>query len=336
MQSCTLRRTGLDRYPSVFAASILFLIAVLGRQLSRYVAYGFQMFLSLFLFNISENFLSRSASIIYYFFFIILPVAVYGNLSWHVGFTENIRITPLSNKNCVLCALLAVPGVALALTVNELWCALVIALGGIVPETGTALIPGNTAELLGSLLIDAVLPAVCEEILFRGVVLSAWEEKGSRRAVLVTAVLFTLLHGSVLGAPAELLGGLIMGFAVLGGGSVFAGIIYHVCYNALIRVMQYIMITGSKGTEYLLNKGSDIMGIAAEIAVCAVLAAVIVLLLRAVRAAGRTREGGLASYSEPQKVERTAGEVIVITCSVIAALSLYAYDLADVLGVIKP
>lgn len=333
MQNAPLRKTGSTHYPSVFAASILFLIAVLGRQLSQYVAYAFQMFLSLFLFNISENFLSRSASIIYYFFFIILPIMVYGNLNEHGGFTEYIRVTPLSNRNCLLCALLAVPGVILALTLNELWCALIVTLGGVVPDAGLNLIPKNTAQLLGSLLIDAILPAVCEELLFRGVIFSAWEEKGGRAAVVISAVLFTLLHGSIVGIPAELAGGLIMGYAVLGGGSIFAGIIFHTCYNAIIRVMQYLLITGGKGAEHLMDQGGAI-GIAAEIAVCVLLIAVIVLLLRAIRPSGKPRENG--TFAEKGGVRHSPGEVIVITCSIIAALSLYAYDLINVMGVINP
>lgn len=329
MQNAPLRKTGSNRYPSVFAASVLFLIAVLGRLLSRYVAYAFRVFLSLFLFNISENFLSRSASIIYYFFFIILPVMVYGNMNEHGGFAEYIRVAPLSNKNCVLCALLAVPGVMLALTLDELWCTLIITLGGVIPETGTALIPQNTAQLLGSLLIDAILPAVCEEFLCRGVILSAWEEKGGRAAVLISAVLFTLLHGSVIGIPAELMGGLIMGFVVLSGGSIFAGIIFHTCYNAIIRVMQYILITGVNGAEHLPDQGGA-MTIGAEIVVSFVLAAVIVLLLRAVRASGKPRENG--TFAEEGGARYSTGDVIVISCSILAALSLYAYDLINVLG----
>ena len=331
MQSCTLRKTGYNRYPSVFAASVLFLIAVLGKLVSPYLAYGFKLFLSLFLFNISDDFLSRSSSIIYYFFFVILPITLYGGADERIGFTEYIRITPLSNRNCVICALIAVPGVALALMLTELWSTLIITLGGVIPEAGTALVPKNTAQLMGSLLVDAIVPAICEEILFRGVILSAWEEKGGRKAVLISAVLFTLLHASVSGLPAELAGRLIMGMIVLRGGSVFAGVIFHVCYNAIIRVMQYTLVTGGNGAEHLINIGGT-MGVIAEIGVCALLIFVIALLVKAVK----NSRGGEATFSEKESAVLSAGEIIVITCSVIAALSLYAYDLVDVLGVIKP
>ena len=84
------------------------------------------------------------------------------------------------------------------------------------------------------MLLSAVLPAVCEETLFRGALLSAWEEKGSAKAMLIVSVLFMLLHGSVTGIPSELAAGLILCFLAISTGSVFAGIIFHTVYNSAI------------------------------------------------------------------------------------------------------
>ena len=46
-------------------------------------------------------------------------------------------------------------------------------------------------------IIFAVLPAVCEEALFRGVILNSLKSMGKWTAITLTAALFTVFHGSV-------------------------------------------------------------------------------------------------------------------------------------------
>jgi membrane protease YdiL (CAAX protease family) len=94
---------------------------------------------------------------------------------------------------------------------------------------------------LGSLIfLSTVAVPVCEEILFRGVVLSALVSRGPRKGVLYTAALFMIWHFS--GASLWLLAlGLLTGILVLRTGSVLPAILCHICYNGmgLIAVVVY-------------------------------------------------------------------------------------------------
>ena len=98
-----------------------------------------------------------------------------------------------------------------------------------------AYVPAGTQvawrELPIVLISGAVLPAICEELFFRGYLLSAWEERWGWRSVPVCAVLFALLHGSVQGFPAQLAAGMLLGCICIRSGSVFCAIAAHLGYN---------------------------------------------------------------------------------------------------------
>lgn len=87
----------------------------------------------------------------------------------------------------------------------------------------------------------AVVPAVCEELFFRGFLLQAFREKlGGWTSVAVTSVVFGLFHvlvgDTVLAVrfiPTTLLG-VLLGWLSLHTGSVWPGMLLHVLHNSLL------------------------------------------------------------------------------------------------------
>ena len=75
--------------------------------------------------------------------------------------------------------------------------------------------PADTAELTRAMITVAIIAPVCEELLFRGVLFQAWEARGTRKAIGMTALLFAMLHGSLMGLPGEIFGGVILALLVL-------------------------------------------------------------------------------------------------------------------------
>lgn len=86
----------------------------------------------------------------------------------------------------------------------------------------------------GALALLALLPAVCEEILCRGYVLSGLR-RGMRPALalLISAVLFGFLHLSPLRFLPTLLLGVLLAFVVLRTGSLWPAILLHALHNGL-------------------------------------------------------------------------------------------------------
>ena len=84
-----------------------------------------------------------------------------------------------------------------------------------------------------AVLALAVLPAVLEEALFRGVVLQTLLDSGSRfGAWLLTTLFFSLLHGNLAALPAHLLFGGALTLAEMRTGNLLVPMVMHAVYNA--------------------------------------------------------------------------------------------------------
>lgn len=95
-------------------------------------------------------------------------------------------------------------------------------------------------DLVLSILIIAVLPAVCEETLFRGIILSGLRKCGDAAAIVISGLLFSIFHQSPLQTPYQFLYGMILAFVVIRTSSLLPAMIMHFLNNATILTMNYI------------------------------------------------------------------------------------------------
>jgi len=98
----------------------------------------------------------------------------------------------------------------------------------------------TTARLLWLLLVLALTPAVCEEFVFRGVLLGGTRSMGPWRFVLLSGVVFGAFHLSfetvIRFLPTASLG-IVMAWAVWRTGSIWTGVLMHFLNNATIVVL---------------------------------------------------------------------------------------------------
>jgi membrane protease YdiL (CAAX protease family) len=85
------------------------------------------------------------------------------------------------------------------------------------------------------LLMVCVQPAVFEELAFRGAILEVLRGLlGLRDAIVVTALLFMVLHLAVLSFPHLLLIGLVLGYVRTRSGSLYPCMVLHFTHNLLV------------------------------------------------------------------------------------------------------
>jgi sodium transport system permease protein len=128
------------------------------------------------------------------------------------------------------------------------------------------------------LFLTAITPAVCEELLFRGFVLSGLRRLGQWPAILVSSLLFGLLHPSIYQFVPTFLLGVLLGWVVWKSGSVFCGIIVHALSNGVIATLTHLKMLPENVAPGALPWGWPVT-----------LAAVICLLLGLVLVRGRRR-----------------------------------------------
>lgn len=107
------------------------------------------------------------------------------------------------------------------------------------PELPQMLEP-NTTSLVLNLFVMAVLPAILEELVFRFCVLRALRPFGDGFAVLVSAVLFGLMHGNIRQIPFALMVGLALGYLYVGTNRLWIPMLVHFMNNALSVCLEYI------------------------------------------------------------------------------------------------
>ncbi|MDD2797947.1 MAG: CPBP family intramembrane metalloprotease [Bacteroidales bacterium] len=100
----------------------------------------------------------------------------------------------------------------------------------------------STGIMLLNVLVIAILPGFCEEVLFRGVVQPIFADwlKSKHAAVWVTAFVFSFIHFQFLGFVPRLLLGAMLGYLVMYSGSLWTSILAHSLNNAFIVVLSYL------------------------------------------------------------------------------------------------
>ena len=131
---------------------------------------------------------------------------------------------------------------ALPMAWFALWMASVVAPvdAEVIRSMGRELVAADRGELILLLGLAAVTPAVCEEILFRGLLLNTLLRRHSPPvAIGVSALVFSVLHWTPSAvarvAPTFVLG-LILGWAVWRSRSLWVGVLVHLVYNATLLV----------------------------------------------------------------------------------------------------
>jgi membrane protease YdiL (CAAX protease family) len=101
----------------------------------------------------------------------------------------------------------------------------------------------NLGDYFVALFILAILPAVFEETLFRGGLqnlLSRWW-KAPVLSIIVTAIIFSIAHGSYLGFLSRLVLGIILGWMYYRTGNIWLNIIAHAANNTVALTGLYLM-----------------------------------------------------------------------------------------------
>lgn len=93
----------------------------------------------------------------------------------------------------------------------------------------------------------ALVPAVCEEFLFRGLILNGLRKYGMWFSVLISALLFSLMHMNLLQLPYTFILGVIFGLVVYYTRNIWLSVIMHFLNNATsILIMAFSQDSGAE------------------------------------------------------------------------------------------
>lgn len=133
---------------------------------------------------------------------------------------------------------------------------------------GRLLSANNFGIILFNVFLIAVLPAIGEELIFRGVLQKLFTEisKNSHIAVIVTALLFSALHGQFYGILPRFVLGLFLGYLMVWSKSVWLPIVAHFINNVLAMTFYYLYNSGNlqSGSAFTFDGNSYFVVISAS------------------------------------------------------------------------
>ncbi len=90
---------------------------------------------------------------------------------------------------------------------------------------------GNVGKVVLMVPTLALIPAFLEELLFRGILCSELDRRGILRTVIVSALLFALVHFDLANFPFYLFAGALLALVLYATDSLVAAMILHAAYN---------------------------------------------------------------------------------------------------------
>jgi sodium transport system permease protein len=102
------------------------------------------------------------------------------------------------------------------------------------------------------LLMLALIPAICEELVFRGFLFAGLQRKGGQvRAILVTAAFFGLSHGVLQQTITASVMGVMIGWIAYRSGGVACTIAFHVMHNSISMLLASYSSRGANSPHWL-------------------------------------------------------------------------------------
>jgi sodium transport system permease protein len=96
----------------------------------------------------------------------------------------------------------------------------------------------NSPNLWSMVFVMALTPAICEELAFRGFILSGLRHLGHKwRAIVLSSVMFGFTHLILQQSVSASIVGVVVGYLVVQSGSIFPAVLFHFGNNALMLAM---------------------------------------------------------------------------------------------------
>lgn len=104
-------------------------------------------------------------------------------------------------------------------------------------------------NIIFEFLTIAIIPAIVEEFLFRGVVLGVLKQYSEGLGIFISATLFALMHGNLTQIPFAFPIGLVLGYICVKTNSLLPGIIIH-CLNNAFSVFLDLLYNNNYFSEF--------------------------------------------------------------------------------------
>ena len=125
----------------------------------------------------------------------------------------------------------------------------------VLPDIFREVMPQSSTQLLIMFFTVGVIAPICEEIIYRHLLLKPLRRYGDLQAVIITSVLFGFFHGNMTQFLYTTMVGFILGVAAVRANSVTPAIIIHMLNNIYVVFNSHLLVLSERG-EISINSAS--------------------------------------------------------------------------------
>lgn len=252
----------IERKEIVMKYNFLFIALILNHILRNFLTIPVIKWLSAIGLNIGINpitklvykdeFSWQITNLMVYIFTMIIPI-----LFLYVVFRKDLKyhyIIKIPNKLSIKYGIIIIVGCALVCNIISFaFSELLKTFGIILWSPNSNYIMQNTPQAMIIYILSLTLiPALLEELLFRGIILNSLRKYGDFIAILVSSTLYALSQSSIQDTLYKFLMGLVIGYFMLRSGSLIVVLLANFIVKSLYMIIWLIQIHNIKYSEVLI------------------------------------------------------------------------------------
>ena len=200
--------------------------------------------------------------------------------------------------------------------------------------------PVASSSLLATILVIGVVPALLEEITFRGIILSGYDRTSIKKAAIFTGIYFAIMHFDLQRLLYTLILGFIFAYIVRITNSIFSSMICHGVVNS-VQMIYLKLLLSSSSTSQAAGSAQSIKDMPVEMRIgmaitliifIAVGGALTYLLVRKIK---KNNMAEILEVTTAEEISASIGEgeekiinwPFIVTVIIYAALMVYTFSL---------
>ena len=126
---------------------------------------------------------------------------------------------------------------------------------GEVPDIMQAAAPSDFSEGIVTLISSAIAAPIMEELIYRRLLMTPLRAVGDVPAVVISALIFGLMHGNFDQFCYSFFGGIIFGLTAIRYGSIKYSILLHALHNLIVTMLEYANVLAAGGAVWEFFSG---------------------------------------------------------------------------------
>lgn len=209
--------------PSIFSINLLFL---------------FLAFSLLTIGALVQNRELYSGLLITEYILILLPCLLFLKIKG-APIKETLRLNKIGLRQIILVICITIFTYPLAVFFQAIFIGILNIFKDMMPTTVP--MPNNEIQYLISFFIIAITPGICEEIMFRGVIMDSYDRLGNRKSIIISALLFGMFHFNLMNFVGPTILGVVFGIIVYKTNSIYSSIIGHTINNGIALTIGFFL-----------------------------------------------------------------------------------------------